>query len=158
MKEKHALQIVSQSDRFFSQVKKVFTSFPVLRELELSLNGLYHLRVNAGDFPHLEVNEGDEPVWCGKSENLEPDYEEQREEDFDPEKFRGYEILLDANPDPDMVEPVDKVLKSKEVYKKEYEEAQTLLRDMREKYQTVYIKAGERPAVTESHKLTALEK
>ncbi|KAI1903514.1 hypothetical protein AGOR_G00027970 [Albula goreensis] len=179
-----------------------------------------------------QVNEGDEPVWCGKSENLEPDYEEQREEDFVPEKFRGYEILLDAKPDPDMVEPVgiqqtvqalelalknllvyrdskahsdhhqnpysekkksignlpptqprrlnghkaedaltkmknrktinkvplDKVLKSKEVYKKEYEEAQTLLRDMREKYQTVYIKAGEGPAVTESHKLTALEK
>nr|XP_016852922.1 PREDICTED: X-ray radiation resistance-associated protein 1 isoform X2 [Anolis carolinensis] len=33
----------------------VFRTFPELRELELSLNGLRNLKVNAGDFPHLEV-------------------------------------------------------------------------------------------------------
>ncbi|CAI5773577.1 X-ray radiation resistance-associated protein 1 [Podarcis lilfordi] len=32
-----------------------FRTFPGLRELELSLNGLRNLKVNAGDFPHLEV-------------------------------------------------------------------------------------------------------
>nr|XP_034970637.1 X-ray radiation resistance-associated protein 1 [Zootoca vivipara]XP_034970638.1 X-ray radiation resistance-associated protein 1 [Zootoca vivipara] len=33
----------------------VFRTFPGLRELELSLNGLRNIKVNAGDFPHLEV-------------------------------------------------------------------------------------------------------
>nr|XP_060623143.1 X-ray radiation resistance-associated protein 1 [Anolis sagrei ordinatus] len=33
----------------------VFCTFPELRELELSLNGLRNLKINAGDFPHLEV-------------------------------------------------------------------------------------------------------
>ncbi|XP_066475537.1 X-ray radiation resistance-associated protein 1 [Tiliqua scincoides] len=32
-----------------------FRTFPGLRELELSLNGLRNLKVSAGDFPHLEV-------------------------------------------------------------------------------------------------------
>ncbi|XP_048838936.1 X-ray radiation resistance-associated protein 1 isoform X2 [Brienomyrus brachyistius] len=32
-----------------------FSGFPVLRELELSLNGLHNINVNDGDFPHLEV-------------------------------------------------------------------------------------------------------
>ncbi|XP_048348923.1 X-ray radiation resistance-associated protein 1 [Sphaerodactylus townsendi] len=35
--------------------RRVFRQFPVLRELDLSLNGLRNLEVNAGDFPHLEV-------------------------------------------------------------------------------------------------------
>ncbi|XP_061485099.1 X-ray radiation resistance-associated protein 1 isoform X2 [Rhineura floridana] len=34
---------------------EVFRKFPGLRELELSLNGLRNLKVNAGDFPHLEI-------------------------------------------------------------------------------------------------------
>ncbi|XP_042314780.1 X-ray radiation resistance-associated protein 1 isoform X2 [Sceloporus undulatus] len=33
----------------------VFRKFPQVRELELSLNGLRSLKVNAGDFPHLEI-------------------------------------------------------------------------------------------------------
>ncbi|MGH0175400.1 UNVERIFIED_CONTAM: hypothetical protein FKN15_070929 [Acipenser sinensis] len=32
-----------------------FRKFPILRELELSVNGLRNLKVNVGDFPHLEV-------------------------------------------------------------------------------------------------------
>ncbi|KAM3837438.1 X-ray radiation resistance-associated protein 1 isoform 2-T2 [Vipera latastei] len=34
---------------------EMFRSFPVLRELELSLNGLRNLKVRTGDFPHLEI-------------------------------------------------------------------------------------------------------
>ncbi|XP_063160406.1 X-ray radiation resistance-associated protein 1 [Candoia aspera] len=34
---------------------EIFRKFPGLRELELSLNGLRNLKVNAGDFPHLEI-------------------------------------------------------------------------------------------------------
>ncbi|XP_044306108.1 X-ray radiation resistance-associated protein 1-like [Varanus komodoensis] len=34
---------------------EVFRKFPVLRELELSLNGLRNLKVDAGDFPYLEI-------------------------------------------------------------------------------------------------------
>uniref|UniRef100_A0ABM5FVS8 X-ray radiation resistance-associated protein 1 n=1 Tax=Pogona vitticeps TaxID=103695 RepID=A0ABM5FVS8_9SAUR len=34
---------------------EAFRKFPELRELELSLNGLRNLKINAGDFPHLEV-------------------------------------------------------------------------------------------------------
>ncbi|XP_060091338.1 X-ray radiation resistance-associated protein 1 [Heteronotia binoei] len=34
---------------------EVFRKFPALRELELSLNGLRNLKVNAEDFPHLEI-------------------------------------------------------------------------------------------------------
>ncbi|KAJ7320626.1 hypothetical protein JRQ81_020137 [Phrynocephalus forsythii] len=33
----------------------VFRKFPELRELELSLNGLRNLKINAGEFPHLEI-------------------------------------------------------------------------------------------------------
>ncbi|XP_058042039.1 X-ray radiation resistance-associated protein 1 [Ahaetulla prasina] len=34
---------------------QTFRSFPGLRELELSLNGLRNLKVRTGDFPHLEI-------------------------------------------------------------------------------------------------------
>ncbi|KAL8191331.1 UNVERIFIED_CONTAM: hypothetical protein K2H54_072236 [Gekko kuhli] len=34
---------------------EAFRKFPALRELELSLNGLRNLKVNAEDFPHLEI-------------------------------------------------------------------------------------------------------
>ncbi|XP_041088915.1 X-ray radiation resistance-associated protein 1 isoform X3 [Polyodon spathula] len=32
-----------------------FRKFPILRELELSVNGLRNLKISVGDFPHLEV-------------------------------------------------------------------------------------------------------
>ncbi|KAG7483831.1 hypothetical protein MATL_G00042590 [Megalops atlanticus] len=32
-----------------------FSKFPILKQLELSLNGLHNLKVNARDFPHLEI-------------------------------------------------------------------------------------------------------
>lgn len=39
----------------FSTVAEPFRKFPALRELELSLNGLRHLKITAGDFLHLQV-------------------------------------------------------------------------------------------------------
>lgn len=42
----------------------VFRTFPGLRELDLSLNGLRNLTVDAGDFVHLEVSaEGSSSLW-----------------------------------------------------------------------------------------------
>ena len=41
---------------------------------------------------------------------------------------------------------IDKVLKGKDVYKKEYEEARTLLKFMRKKYKMVLMKVAEEAA------------
>ncbi|XP_061106008.1 X-ray radiation resistance-associated protein 1 isoform X1 [Conger conger] len=171
-----------------------------------------------------QVNDLDGSTWQEESERQEPDSEQQRQEDSIPDKFRGYEILLDAKPDPFMFEPVgiqqtvrvlelalknllvyrdskantdllqkpytekekrigkllqakprrlkgekaedaltkikdrrtinkvplDKVLKGKDVYKKEYEEAWTLLKDMKKKYKIVHMKAEESAQVESS--------
>ncbi|KAJ8402201.1 hypothetical protein AAFF_G00370660 [Aldrovandia affinis] len=170
-----------------------------------------------------QVNHLDESSWQVDSEEVEIDSEEQREEDLVPEKFRGYEILLDAKPDPCTFEPVgiqqtvralelalknllvyrdskanpdhlqnpykekekrigelpsakprrlkgekaedaltkfkdrktinkvplDKVLTGKDVYKKEYEDALTLLREMRKKYKIAHANTGEGATQTE---------
>ncbi|KAJ8342816.1 hypothetical protein SKAU_G00327440 [Synaphobranchus kaupii] len=176
-----------------------------------------------------QVNDLDESTWQEESEEQECD-SEQRTEDMIPDKFRGYEILLDAKPDPSMFEPVgiqqtvrvlelalknllvyrdskanadvlqtpyrekekgigklppakprrwkgekaedaltkikdrkttnkvplDKVLNGKDVYKEEYEEAQTLLKDMRKKYKIVDLKVAEEAALVEHRKHTTL--
>ncbi|XP_026861048.2 X-ray radiation resistance-associated protein 1 [Electrophorus electricus] len=46
--------------------------------------------------------------------------------------------------------PLDKILKSKDVYRKEYEEALKLLKDMKMKYKTIHLKAVEQAAQIES--------
>ncbi|XP_064208499.1 X-ray radiation resistance-associated protein 1 isoform X1 [Anguilla rostrata] len=182
----------------------------------------------AGDSPGAEnlerdaffitqVNDLDESTWQEESEEQEPNIEQQRKDNSIPEKFRGYEILLDAKPDPSVFEPVgiqqtvralelalknllvyrdskantdlpqkpytekeerigklppakprrlkgqkaedalskiknrttinkvplDKVLKGKDVYRREYEEARTLLKDMRKKCKVVNLKGAE---------------
>ena len=52
------------------------------------------------------MNNLDEMTWHEESAQLDPDSEQQRQEVSISEKFRGYEIFLDAKPDPFMFEPV----------------------------------------------------
>uniref|UniRef100_A0A8C9SUF2 X-ray radiation resistance associated 1 n=2 Tax=Scleropages formosus TaxID=113540 RepID=A0A8C9SUF2_SCLFO len=56
---------------------------------------------DAEGFFMTQLNDVDGSTWGGEAEEKRP-----TEERMIPEKFRGYEILLEAEPDPEMVQPV----------------------------------------------------
>eukprot|EP00064_Thunnus_orientalis_P010946 superscaffoldBa00001530_g10975 len=80
--------------------------------------------------------------------------EKRNKDDAIFEKSTCYEMLMDAKPDPDVVEPVGGAIHGARVNKQEHKEALLLLRDMKTKYKMVHKKTMEQAASIESDRNT----
>ncbi|RXM94039.1 X-ray radiation resistance-associated protein 1 [Acipenser ruthenus] len=73
-----------------------------------------------------------------------------------PDKYKGFEELLDARPDPEFIEPVATILRDKKSQKKEYDEALGLLKELQKKYVKLHTAAVESAAQIENQNQEAL--
>ncbi|KAL7844235.1 hypothetical protein SRHO_G00227740 [Serrasalmus rhombeus] len=109
-----------------------------VRALEYALKNLLVYRDSKANLDHLQRPCREQPKQKRNMPPVKP-YNLKREE--------VKEILTEMKESKTVLEiPLDKVIRSKNTYRNEYEEALILLKDMKTKYKTVHLKAVEQAA------------
>ncbi|MGH0176699.1 UNVERIFIED_CONTAM: hypothetical protein FKN15_008754 [Acipenser sinensis] len=111
-----------------------------------------HFSLPQNDMGNIQVN--DHPK-SDKEEVLESKKQNLKQVSV-PDKYKGFEELLDARPDPEFIEPVATILRDKRSQKKEYDEALGLLKELQKKYVRLHTAAVESAAQIENQNQEAL--
>ncbi|XP_036444286.1 X-ray radiation resistance-associated protein 1 [Colossoma macropomum] len=113
-----------------------------VRALEYALKNLLVYRDSKANLDHLQRPCREQPK---QKRNLPP------VKPYKPKREKVKEILTEMKESKTVHEvPLDKVIRGKDTYRKEYEKALILLKDMKRKYKMVHLKAMEQAAQFES--------